>query len=139
MTREIEGIPAPETGIIATLFLVVGDVERSTRFYRDVLGGTITRSADPAIVRFANIWIIMNPGGGPTPDKPDITLKVPAPGAAVSSFLNLRVGDIDAVHREWSSRGASFVTPPLPNGDERRCYLVDPDGHLIEVGEHVAT
>lgn len=136
MTREVKGIPAPDSGLVATLFLVVADVERSARFYRDVLGATITRSADPAVVRFANIWIIMNPGGGTTPDKPNIALATPAPNAAVSAFMNVRVANIDAVYREWSARGAEFLTPPLPNGDERRCYVVDPDGHLIEVGEH---
>lgn len=135
--REIEGIPAPESGFAVTLFLVVADVERSARFYSEVLGGTVTRKAGPTVVRLGNAWIIMNPGGGPTPDKPAVTLATPDPDAPVSAFMNLRVADIDAVHREWSSRGARFLTPPLPNGDERRCYVVDPDGHLIEVGEHV--
>ena len=137
MTREIEGIPAPESGVAVTLFLVVGDVARSGRFYSDVLGGTVTRESGPTVVRLSNAWIIMNPGGGPTPDKPDTELAVPDISAPVSAFMNLRVADIDTVYRQWTQRGARFLTPPLPNGDERRCYIVDPDGHLIEVGQHV--
>lgn len=137
MTREMDGIPAPETGFAVTFFLVVANVERAARFYSETLGGTVTRKESPTVVRLGNAWIIMNPGGGPTPDKPDVTLATPDRNAPVSAFMNLRVADIDAVHRDWSARGAHFLTPPLPNGDERRCYIADPDGHLIEVGEHV--
>ena len=52
-----------------------------------------------------------------------------------SSFLNIRVADIQAVYEEWSARGAEFLTPPQDRGGEIRCYIRDPDGHLIEVGQ----
>jgi hypothetical protein len=29
---------------------------------------------NPCMVKLANSWVIMNPGGGPTPDKPDISV-----------------------------------------------------------------
>ena len=73
-------------------------------------------------------------GGGPTPDKPAMTLDVPS-GDVVSSFLNIRVADIRAVYEEWSAKGAEFFTPPIDRGVELRCYMRDPDGHLIEVGQ----
>jgi catechol 2,3-dioxygenase-like lactoylglutathione lyase family enzyme len=53
----------------------------------------------------------------------------------VSSFLNLRVADIQACYRDWSARGAEFLTEPLDRGAEVRCYMRDPDGYLIEVGQ----
>jgi hypothetical protein len=53
----------------------------------------------------------------------------------VSSFLNIRVKDIEAVYAEWSARGAQFLTPPKQHQYEKRCYIRDPDGHLIEVGQ----
>jgi len=54
----------------------------------------------------------------------------------VSSFINFRVANIDSVYEEWRARGAEFLTPPLDNGgNERRCYLKDPDGRIIEVGQ----
>ena len=56
-------------------------------------------------------------------------------GNVVSSFLNIRVADIRAVYEEWSAKGAEFLTPPIDRGVELRCYLRDPDGHLIEVGQ----
>lgn len=90
---------------------------------------------NPCTIKLANGWIIMNPGGGPTPDKPDVTLRPPTDPGTVSSFLNLRVADIAACHREWSAKGAEFLTPPIDRKAELRCYLRDPDGYLIEVGQ----
>jgi predicted lactoylglutathione lyase len=53
----------------------------------------------------------------------------------VSAFLNLRVADIERAHREWSARGARFLTDPIDHGYEIRAYIRDLDGHLIEVGQ----
>jgi len=43
--------------------------------------------------------------------------------------------DIAAVYADWSAKGAQFLTEPIDRGPEIRCYLRDPDGHLIEVGQ----
>jgi hypothetical protein len=40
-----------------------------------------------------------------------------------------------ATTEEWKAKGAEFVTPPIDRGAEIRCYLRDPDGYLIEVGQ----
>jgi catechol 2,3-dioxygenase-like lactoylglutathione lyase family enzyme len=129
------GLPAPTEGILVTLFLTVRDVARSRDFYTRVLGGTVAVEENPCIVQLSNSWIIMNPGGGPTPDKPDISVVDYEPGPTTSIFLNLRVADIQACYTDWTARGAHFLTPPLDRGAETRCYLRDPDGYLIEVGQ----
>ncbi|MGZ5307937.1 MAG: VOC family protein, partial [Solirubrobacterales bacterium] len=72
-------------------------------------------------------------------DKPEVILEPPPDPNRVSSFLNIRVADIAAVYEDWSSRGAEFLTPPTDRGAELRCYLRDPDGHLIEVGQATGT
>ena len=128
-------LPAPTEGLILTHFLTVRDVAVSRRFYADVFGGKVVLEENPAIVQVANSWIIMNPGGGPTDDKPDVTLQPPTDRSTASSFLNIRVADIDACYREWSAKGAAFLTPPIDRKAELRCYLRDPDGYLIEVGQ----
>jgi catechol 2,3-dioxygenase-like lactoylglutathione lyase family enzyme len=128
-------LPAPDDGILVTLFITVRDVARSRDFYSRVLGGTVALDENPCIVRLANSWIIMNPGGGPTPDKPGVSVVDYQPGDTTSIFLNLRVADIRARYDQWRSRGAEFLTPPLDRGSELRCYLRDPDGYLIEVGQ----
>ena len=54
-----------------------------------------------------------------------------------NGFLNLRVADIWACYKQWGDKGAFFVTEPLDNhGWEWRCYMRDPDGYLIEVGQY---
>ena len=127
--------PVPQTGILITHFLVSEDIARSRRFYADVLGGEIVHDKEPTIVALANTWIIINVGGGPTDDKPAVTLETPRDPDRVSSFLNIRVRDIAAVYAAWSARGAQFLTPPKQHEYEKRCYIRDPDGHLIEVGQ----
>jgi catechol 2,3-dioxygenase-like lactoylglutathione lyase family enzyme len=128
-------LPIPAEGLLLTHFIVSDDVERSRRFYTDVLGGETVRAGEPSFVALANSWIIINVGGGPTDDKPTVTLETPPDPDRTSSFLNIRVADIEAVYAEWSSRGAEFLTPPKRHQTEIRCYIRDPDGHLIEVGE----
>jgi catechol 2,3-dioxygenase-like lactoylglutathione lyase family enzyme len=131
-------LPIPQEGIVLTHFIVADDVERSRRFYTEVLPGTTVRAGEPSFVALANSWIIINAGGGPTEDKPTVTLETPPDRDRVSSFLNIRVADIHAIHAEWTARGAEFLTPPIQRATEIRCYLRDPDGHLIEVGQTTA-
>src|SRR5436305_14148240 len=83
--------PAPSEGILLTHFIVSDDVERSRRFYSEVLGGEVVLAGEPSIVALANGWIIINVGGGPTDDKPTVTLETPRDPDRVSSFLNIRV------------------------------------------------
>ena len=130
-----DDLPAPDEGLLLTHFITVRDVARSRSFYADVLGGTVVLDENPCIVKLANGWIIMNPGGGPTPDKPDVTLRPPEEPHTTSSFLNIRVADIDECYRQWSAKGAEFLTPPIDRKAELRCYVRDPDGYLIEVGQ----
>ena len=125
----------PAYEISLAFFITSNDVERSRRFYTEVLGGTTIRSGDPAYVALANSWIIINVGGGPTDDKPAVTLAPPADPSRASAFLNIRVADIAAAYAQWSARGATFLTEPKDHGREIRAYIRDPDGHLIEVGQ----
>jgi len=127
--------PNPSQGIVLTHFIVSDDVARSAAFYSDVLGGEVVRTGEPSIVQLANSWIIINVGGGPTVDKPDVILETPPDPTRSSSFLNIRVADIQQVYEDWRSRGADFITPPQDMASEIRCYIRDPDGHLIEVGQ----
>ena len=127
--------PAPREGFVVTHFLVVADQDRSREFYRSVFGATVVLERDPVILKIANSWLILNVGGGPTDDKPTVTLAPPADPDRTSAFLNIRVADIAAVYAEWSAKGAEFLTEPKDHAHEIRAYIRDPDGHLIEVGQ----
>ncbi|MBJ6724395.1 DJ-1/PfpI family protein [Geomesophilobacter sediminis] len=127
----------PRDGISIAHFLTVTNIERSARYYEKVFGARILSLGDgnaPGYLQLANIWIILNVGGGPTQDKPTVTLSVPDPDR-ISSFLNFRVADIRACYKLWESRGAEFITEPIRKYGELRCYIRDPDGYLIEVGQ----
>ncbi|HEY1913946.1 MAG TPA: VOC family protein [Streptosporangiaceae bacterium] len=123
------------TKFVVGHFIVSDDVGRSQRFYTEVLGGKVVFSPTPTVVVLANTWIVINTGGGPTDDKPTVTLETPRDPDRASSFLNIRVTDIQAAYDEWSARGAQFLTPPKQHAYETRCYIRDPDGYLIEVGQ----
>jgi len=132
---DFENLPTPTEGLLVTHFITVRSVARSRAFYSDVLGGQVVLEENPCMVKLANSWVIMNPGGGPTPDKPGISVVDYEPGNTVSTFLNLRVADIQDCYERWSADGAEFVTPPIDRGAEIRCYMRDPDGYMIEVGQ----
>jgi len=132
--REDYQLP-PKEGFVLTHFLTVADVNRSAEVYVRIFGGTIMRSGEPTIIQLANSWLIVNIGGGPTDDKPTVTLRPPQNPHEVSSFLNIRVADIRASYEQWRSRGAEFLTEPKDHGREIRCYMRDPDGYIIEVGQ----
>ena len=99
----------PREGLSVAHFLTVADIHRSARYYEKVFGARILSMGDgnaPAYLQLANIWMILNVGGGPTPDKPTVTLSVPDPNH-INSFMNFRVADIQACYELWKGRGAS--------------------------------
>jgi catechol 2,3-dioxygenase-like lactoylglutathione lyase family enzyme len=128
-------LPAPSEGFVLTHFLVVADQDRSREFYQSLFGGTVAIERDPVILKIANSWLILNIAGGPTDDKPTVTLTTPADPDQTDAFLNVRVADIEAVYADWTAKGVEFLTPPKDHGVEIRAYARDPDGHLIEVGQ----
>jgi catechol 2,3-dioxygenase-like lactoylglutathione lyase family enzyme len=128
-----------ESEFVVTITLIVADIARSVVFYRDVLGATVLREGKPTLLRLANIWMTINEGGGPTDDKPEVIASPPKDLNTLSSFINLRVVDIRKCYGLWRSRGARFITEPKVHETEMRCYMRDPDGYLIEVGQTTMT
>ena len=128
----------PREGISVAHFLTVADIDRSLRFYETVFGGRALSRGDskgaPGYIQIANTWLLVNVGGGPTPDKPSVTLTVPDRDK-INGFMNIRVADIQGCYELWKRRGAEFITPPIPKYGETRCYIRDPDGYIIEVGQ----
>ena len=130
-----DDFPAPREGFVITHVLVVADPDRSREFYRSLLGGQVLLERDPVIMKVGNTWLTLVTGGGPTDDKPGVSLAAPADRGRASGFLNVRVVDIAKVYEEWSAKGAEFLTEPRDHRREIRAYLRDPGGHLIEVGQ----
>jgi predicted enzyme related to lactoylglutathione lyase len=129
----------PRDGFAVTHFITVADIDRSADFYEKVLGGRILSRGDSkgasGHIQIANTRLIVNVGGGPTPDKPTVTPSVLADPDKISSFMNIRVADIQACYKLWKSRGAEFITEPIAKYGEIRRYIRDPDGYIMEVGQ----
>ncbi len=132
-------LPFPDDGMLVTQLVVAADAAETSRFYSEKLGGEIVFESPeaPTFVRVANTWVIVAEGGTGTPDQPDVVLAPPIDVDRFDAFMNIRVSDIEGVYRDWSARGVEFITPPRDNhGYEMRCYVRDPDGRIIEVGQH---
>src|SRR5690348_16123020 len=119
----LDDFPAPKEGFVITHVLVVADPDRSREFYRSLLGGQVLLERDPVIMKVGNTWLTLATGGGPTDDKPGVSLTTPADAGSSSGFLNVRVADIAKVYQEWSAKGVEFLTEPKDRGPEIRAYV----------------
>jgi catechol 2,3-dioxygenase-like lactoylglutathione lyase family enzyme len=123
---------------VVTHILVVADPAVSRDFWVGVLGAELYREYGGSVVlRLAGSWLLLVSPGGPTADKPAVTFAPPADPAQVSHAMTVRVADCQAVYEELRAQGAAFLTPPHDWGGEIRCFLRDPDGHLIEISQAV--
>ena len=128
--------PAPDLDV--THILVVADLQRSRVWYLDVLGATLYREygGSSVVLQLGRAWLLLVTAGGPTPDKPSVTLAPPSDPDQRDQLFTMRVDDCQAVYELLVSRGAAFLTPPVTSGAETRAFLRDPDGHLFEISEY---
>jgi catechol 2,3-dioxygenase-like lactoylglutathione lyase family enzyme len=132
MTQEF---PTPDMAL--TQIRVVSDIDRAKSFYVDVLGASVFREygGTSVVLEFLGCWVLLVTGGGPTEDKPTVTMAEPADPDRVSTAWTIRVPDCRAAYATLQERGAVFLTEPIDRGAEIRVFLRDPDGHLIELSE----
>jgi catechol 2,3-dioxygenase-like lactoylglutathione lyase family enzyme len=121
-----------------TTILVVSDMPASKAFYLDVLGAKLYREygGDSVVLEFLDNWLLLVTSGGPTPDKPNTYFTPPVDKNQVNHSFTIRVKDCNKSYETLLSRGAQFITPPVVNGAETRCFFNDPDGHLFEISEY---
>lgn len=114
---------------------VTRDLDKSRAFYIDVLGATLVRetAAMLAFLDLAGASLVISTAGGPTEDKPTVSFVPPTDEDRVDAELIIRVADVHATYRALRARGAQFLTAPVRTDWETRCFLRDPDGHLIEL------
>jgi hypothetical protein len=61
--------PIAHEGFFATHFFTVSDLGKSKDFYVRILGGKVIKPDNPCYIKLANTWILLNSGGGPTPQR----------------------------------------------------------------------
>ena len=128
----------PPPDLAVTHILVVSDLARSKAWYLDVLGATLygEYGGTSVVLQLGTAWLLIVTGGGPTDDKPDVTLEPPTDPRLRDNLFTMRVADCAAAYDELRGRGAMFLTPPVTRGAETRCFFRDPDGHLFEISEY---
>ena len=120
-----------------TRMLVVADAAVSRDWYVEVLDASVYREygGTSVVLDLDGSWLLLVTGGGPTPDKPRVTLSPPDDPDRVSAQIIFRVDDCRATHELLSARGAEFLTAPVDRGGEIRAFFRDPDGHLFEISQ----
>jgi catechol 2,3-dioxygenase-like lactoylglutathione lyase family enzyme len=127
--------PADATDL--TRLLVVTDLGRSVAWYRDVLSAEVVGEygGTSAVLRFVGSWLLLVTGGGPTADKPTVTMAAPADPDVAAAELIVAVPACRAAHAELVARGAVFLADPVEYPWEIRAFFRDPDGHLFEISQ----
>lgn len=116
---------------------MVAELDRSLRFYVEVLGAELSRTygGTSAVLTLREAWLVLVTGGRPTDDKPTVTFAPPADPNLVSREITFRVPDCHAAYEALRQRGAEFLTPPVEYAREIQAFFRDPDGHLFEISE----
>jgi catechol 2,3-dioxygenase-like lactoylglutathione lyase family enzyme len=109
------------------ILLRPADLDRSRRFYRDVLGLAVYRefgpAADPAVVFFLGQGLLEVSGGGTGPS-----------GGAVMIWLQVR--DVQAEHTRLATAGVPILREPATESwGLIEMWIEDPDGVRIVLVE----
>lgn len=107
-------------GVMA--MVLVQDIERALRFYRDTLGFTVQEEQED--------WILFNEGVGlqvaPEP-LPETNLNINA------VMVTLIVEDVRAAYHELTQKGVAFFLPPTDAGGALLATFRDTEGNLIQM------
>jgi catechol 2,3-dioxygenase-like lactoylglutathione lyase family enzyme len=120
--------PGPAGAIYGVgITVLVTDLARSVAFYRDTLGFyEIDRGDGSAVLASGDTRLVLRTVAGLSAE------------AGRLIFLNLEVGDVEAVYAELVEKGVRFVHPPQPvnRGDRLELWsatFLDPDDHNIAI------
>ena len=103
--------------------VLITDVERSRRFYRDVLG--LREIHKPRTFDFVVLWFDLG-------NMHIHLLLKPQPDTISPRHFALRVADAAAARAHFRAHGvATEETTPIPGAD--RFFVRDPDGNRIEI------
>jgi catechol 2,3-dioxygenase-like lactoylglutathione lyase family enzyme len=119
------------------VILAVRDVDRSVVFYRDHLGFEVDALYDDppyATLTREGVRLSLAEQGHPAPDRPGTTLRVPQDTTVLPAIVVLEVADAHAVHARLVAEGVPMLAEPwAPPWGGLRCFVVDPDGYLVEI------
>jgi catechol 2,3-dioxygenase-like lactoylglutathione lyase family enzyme len=118
---------------ISAMTLVVGDLERSKTFYREVFGLLpLDEEEDLAVFRFKNLFLALRKDPAHQP-----------PGREVLSLAQKGLGqfsiwveDVDAVRAELDDHGVTLISGPADRDwGMRTVTFADPDGYIWQIAQ----
>lgn len=119
--------------------LVVADIERSRRFYCDVLGFTVKQTV-PDAAPFVFVWLERGDVTVFLNDPAAVAEDVPAMAAPVfggTATLFVTVDGVDALHAQVAAHAPLAMSLRTQFYGMREFAIHDPDGHLITFAERV--
>ena len=118
--------------------LVVEDLDRSVRFYCDLLGLTLGHRSGPFAQLATGVTRVALYERAAMATTLGRELVSPSPDAPAFE-LGFKVDNCDAAYEELVTSGATADVPPTdrPWG-QRTAYVRDPDGHLVELAQDLA-
>ncbi len=121
---------------ISAINLLVGDLERSTAFYREVFGLPLQHEDDEtAMFRFKETYVFLQRGSD-RPDEPSSEILRLAQNGV--GQLVIIVPDVDAVHEELGRHGVTVISGPSDREwGMRTMTFADPGGYTWEIAQRV--
>lgn len=114
------GLSIPQIDHVSVL---ITDIERSRRFYRDLLG--LPEIAKPRTFDFVVLWFDLG-------NQQLHLLHKDEPDSRSPRHFALRVSDVSAARSYFQQHGVALQeTTPIPGAD--RFFIFDPDGNRIEI------
>jgi lactoylglutathione lyase len=120
---------------VGTVILLVSDMERSLKFYRDLLGLPVkTKTQSQDWVEFFNrettlsLHPIKKGKGGSSVDNKETKL-------GTGTLVGFMVSDIDSTVQFLKENNVRFFKEPREEPFGKHAIVQDPDGHLISVAQ----
>lgn len=121
---------------ISAINLIVGDLERSKAFYREVFGlPPQHEDDDTAMFRFKSMYVFLQRGSAQQVAPTDEVLGLAETG--VGQFVII-VNDVDAVRVELDEHGVAVISGPTDRDwGMRTLTFADPGGHTWEIAQEL--
>ena len=116
---------------VGTVILLVSDIDRSIKFYEEVLGLPIkTKSAD--WVEFFNreTTLALHPIKKGSSESANKEIKT-----GMATLVGFMVSDLDATAKILKENNVEFFKNPKNESFGKHAIVKDPDGHLISIAE----
>ena len=131
---------------IESIVIMVNDIQKSVKFYTDVLGFSISNKIEMAEVGLSAVFVekdgsrigLMNYKGKKIPKRSEIgQIKLGESSIPINDHITFSVDDIEATATELKGKGVVFNLEPIQlEGGIKVAFFKDTEGVLIELVEH---